>query len=310
MAEHLLGQRQAQRHQEDGPVDGMEADDVLADDVHVRRPVFGEQRVRIPVRVVAEAGDVVGQRVQPHIHDVLGIEPDGDTPGEGGARDAQVLQAGLQEVVDHLVLAREGQDERGVLLVILQQAVGILAHAEEVRLLLGGLHLPPAVGAFAVFELRGGPERLARGAVQPLVGALVDVPLLVQLAEDLLHLLLVVGVGGADELVVGNVHHVPDRADLVGDAVDELLGRLAGGGGLLLDLLAVLVRARLEAHVVALVALEPRDRVREDDLVGVADVRLARSVGDRRGDVIRFFVHASPPASPAARGEARLQFFA
>ena len=43
--EDPLGQRQVRRHQEGRPVDRVEADDVLADDVHVRRPV-------VPARVV------------------------------------------------------------------------------------------------------------------------------------------------------------------------------------------------------------------------------------------------------------------
>ena len=302
MTEHLFRQRQPQRHQKDGPIDGVEADDVFADDVHVGRPIFCKQRALLALRLVAEAGDVVGERVQPNVHDVAGIEVDGDAPGEGGARHAQILQAGLQEVVDHLVFAREGQDEVGVLVVVLHEAVCVLAHAEEVRLLLGGVHLSAAVGALAVFELRGRPKGLARGAVHPLVRPFIDIPLLVQLAEDGLHLRLVVGVGGADELVVGDVHQVPDALDLVCDAVDELFGRLAGGLGLFFDLLAVLVGARLKAHVVALVAAEARDGVRQHDLVGVADVRLARGVGDRRGDVIGSLFHASPPAPAAAGG--------
>ena len=40
MSEYLLGKRQIQAHQEGGPVDGMEADDVLADQVKVSRPVL------------------------------------------------------------------------------------------------------------------------------------------------------------------------------------------------------------------------------------------------------------------------------
>jgi len=181
-----------------------------------------------------------------------------------------------------------------VLFIVGEQPVRIFAHAEEVRLLLCGLYLPAAVGAFAVFELRRRPERFAGGAVHPLVGAFIDVALFVQLSEDLLHLLFVIFVGGADELVVGDVHQIPDAADLSRDAVDELFGGDAGCLRLLLDLLPVLVCARLEAHVEALVALKARDGVREHDLVGVADVRLARGIGDRRGDVIGGLLHFSP----------------
>jgi len=95
MPEHLFGEGEPQRHQEDGPVDGVETDDVFADDVHVGGPVFIEEGAAVPVRVVTEAGDVVGQRVQPDVDDVAGVEIDGDAPSEGGAGDAQILQPGL-----------------------------------------------------------------------------------------------------------------------------------------------------------------------------------------------------------------------
>ena len=90
--------RDAGRHQEGRPVDRVEAHDVLADDVQVGRPVAPEFRA---VGVgKADAGDVVGQRVDPDIHDVLGIAGHPDAPVEGGARDRQVLQPALHEARD------------------------------------------------------------------------------------------------------------------------------------------------------------------------------------------------------------------
>ena len=95
MAEHLLGQRLAQRHQEDRPVDGVEADDVLADQVHVRRPELLVMLVVVAVRVVAAEGDIVGQRVQPDVDHMARVKVHRHAPGERGAGHAQVLQAGL-----------------------------------------------------------------------------------------------------------------------------------------------------------------------------------------------------------------------
>ena len=54
----------------------------------------------------------------------------------------------------------------------------------------------------------------------------------------------------------------------------------------LLDLLAVLVGAGQEEHVVAVEPLEARDGVGRDHLIGVADMRHAVRIGDRGGDVI------------------------
>ena len=60
--------------------------------------------------------------------------------------------------------------------------------------------------------------------------------------------------------------------------------RFAFAGRRLLDLEAVLVGAGQEEHVVAVDALEARDRVRGDHLVGVADMRRPVRIGDRRRD--------------------------
>ena len=45
------------------------------------------------------------------------------------------------------------------------QAVGVLAHAQEICFLLRGLYLPATVRAFAIHKLRFRPEGFARRAV-------------------------------------------------------------------------------------------------------------------------------------------------
>ena len=79
----------------------------------------------------------------------------------------------------------------------------------------------------------------------------------------------------ADEEIVGRVHLVPDPSDLRGRLVDEFLRRHARLLCALLDLLSVLVRSCLEMNVVPHLALVSGDRVRQDDLICVSDVRLA-----------------------------------
>ena len=51
-----------------------------------------------------------------------------------------------------------------------------------------------------------------------------------------------------------------------------------------LHLLAVLVHAGDEQHVIAVEPLEARDRVGRDALIGMADMRRAIGVGNGRGD--------------------------
>ena len=177
-----------------------------------------------------------------------------------------------------------------MILIVLHQPVGVLAHAEEVSLFLCLGDLSAAVGTLAVHQLALRPEGLAGGAIETLVGALVDVALREQTVEYLLHFLHVVVVGGADEFVVGGIHQIPYPFDLARDVVHELLRGDARGGGFELHLFAVLVGARLQTDVVALRAPEPREEVRQHDLIGVADVGFARCVSYRRCDVI-FFCH-------------------
>ena len=81
VAENLLRKRLAERHQEDRPVDRMETDDILPDQVQVSRPVPAVF-VRGTVRVIAGEGDIVAQRVKPHINHVLRIKVHRDSPGK------------------------------------------------------------------------------------------------------------------------------------------------------------------------------------------------------------------------------------
>ena len=123
-----------------------------------------------------------------------------------------------------------------------------------------------------------------------LVLALVDIALLVELAEDLLHDLLVAFVRGADEVIVLDVHQFPELLGLGNDLVYELLGCYACFGSLFFDLLAVLVRAGEEVGVVAGHALEAGHGVGSHGGVGVADVHVAAGVVDGGRDV-KLFCH-------------------
>ena len=206
MAEHLLWQRQVESHQENGPVNGVETDDVLSDQVQIRRPVLLEEIAGFSVAVVSDSGDIVGQGVQPHVNHMLRVKVHRNSPLEGGTGHAEILQARKQEIVHHLVFPGNRLYKFRMLVDVVDQPIRVLTHTEEIRLFLGRLHLAAAVRALAVHQLGRGPEGLAGRAVQALVGSLVNVALLVKLLENLLYLLLVIIVRGADELVIGSVH--------------------------------------------------------------------------------------------------------
>src|SRR4029453_3126741 len=99
--------------------------------------------------------------------------------------------------------------ELGMLAVVLQQAVGVLGDAEEVVLLPDGVDRGPVDRALAVDQLLGAVELLAGHAVQALVAVQVDVALVVQLLPEVLDRHLVALLGGADEVVVGDVQLRP-----------------------------------------------------------------------------------------------------
>ena len=96
-----------------------------------------------------------------------------------------------------------------------------------------------------------------------------------------------VGVGGPDEPVEGDVELLLQPLEHVRVAPRELGGRNALGGGRLRHLQTVHVGAGEEPDVESVEPLEPRDRVGGDVFVGVPDVRGAVGIGDRGGDVVR-----------------------
>jgi hypothetical protein len=89
---------------------------------------------------------------------------------------------------------------------------------------------------------------------------------------------------GADETVEGNVQpliHLLEAPRVAGGEVDR---RQAFGLRGLNHLQAMLVGAGQEEHVLAVEPREARNRIGRDRLIGVADMRLAVRVRDRRGD--------------------------
>ena len=95
VTEHLLGQLLAHAHKENGPINGVETNDVLADQMQIRRPELLILFVVIAIRVIAAEGDIVAQGIQPHIGHMAGVKFHGNAPGKAGAGNAQILQTGL-----------------------------------------------------------------------------------------------------------------------------------------------------------------------------------------------------------------------
>ncbi len=272
MGEDRLGQRQAHGHEEGGPVDGVETEDVLTDDLKVRGPG------------VLSAREVVQQRIEPDIDHMLLIAWDGNAPLDARAADAEILQSTFHEAL-HLVEAEVGLYEVGMGRVEVQERLLILRKAEEVGLF---FELDELVGEALGLEFLGlslRDEGLVAHAVEALVSGLVDVAGIQQLLEPALHGLAVIRIRGADETVVGHAHARPQVRVVGDDLVRERFRRDAAGDCGLLHLLTVFVRAREEAHRLAHLAMEARERVRQHRRVDMPDVGPVVHIVDRRGDV-------------------------
>ena len=120
-AEHQLAlglpARARERLQHARPVDRVRLHDVLADQVLGVRPVPLEARIAR----TAERGDVVDERVEPHVRDVLGVERQRDAPLEPGPRaaDREILKR-LPEEPQDLVPVPLRPDQVGVALEVLE----------------------------------------------------------------------------------------------------------------------------------------------------------------------------------------------
>ncbi len=88
-------------------------------------------------------------------------------------RDTEILQAWQQEIVHHFVLAGDRLNKLGAVDVV-DEALGIFAHLEEVGFFLASMDLRPQ-SDISVYELAFREERFAVRTIEALIGALVDV---------------------------------------------------------------------------------------------------------------------------------------
>ena len=167
----------------------------------------------------------------------------------------------------------------------LEQAVAVPREAEEDVLLFLQLERRTVGGTLALHEVFLGVERLTGCAIPALVRGGIQVARRVDESDDLLDAHAVPRLGRADEIVVRDPElspEVPERRRVaVGDddRGDAFLLRD------LLDVLAVLVGAGQETHVLAREAEIAGERVRDDRGVEMPDVGPVIDVVDRGREV-------------------------
>ena len=291
MSEYLFRKRQIQCHQKDRPVNGMETDDILTDQMQICRPVFLELLAAVSVTVITDTGDVVGQCIQPYINDMFRIKIYRNAPFKGSTGYAQILQSRKKEVVHHLIFSGNRLDKFRMGVDMLDQTVCIFAHTEEISFFFCRLHFTSAVRTFAVHQLRLGKKRLARCTVHTFIMSLVNISLIVQFFEDLLYLFFVVCIRCTDKFIVRCVHQIPDSLDFCGNFIHKSLRCHTFFFCFQLNLLTVFIGSGLEEHIISLLSLKTGNAVCQHDLVSVSDMRFAGCIGNRSCHIKFLFIH-------------------
>mmetsp|Transcript_91559 Transcript_91559/g.203199 ORF Transcript_91559/g.203199 Transcript_91559/m.203199 type:complete len:395 (-) Transcript_91559:177-1361(-) len=297
MHDEALRERHASTHQHCRPDDRVEPDDVLPDDVHVRRPEAAKGFRWIDA---IDAANIVDQRIEPHIHHMRlpfhfllrALHP----PSEGAPADGKVPQLDGSQPLEDLSAILLRLYELLVLLDVLHNGGLVFRELEEKA------------------RLRHFLQRRTRARVLviPLLGLLVsnealltdEIPSLVTVEEDVAYSLALLPHRTSHHLMaIGRCAHVEVVRDVQSliqgfEAIAVAVADRERREALLLrlgrNLLPMLVRTRHEEDVLAPQAVMPCEAVSAERLVGVTDVRPTIAVVDRRGDII-------PPSRVAAR---------
>ena len=190
------------------------------------------------------------------------------------------------EEPENLVSACPGNDPFGVVLNVLDQALLIVTHAEEVVLLFHELD-----GAFAVRTEVLGPNLPLRpvsfflDAVPAAVHVVVDLSLGPEPLENRADDADVLRLGRPDEAIERDVQVFPGCLEGLRHLVGEFDRSHVPLGRGLLHLLAVLVGPRQKADLGAGLPIVPGQRVGEHGCIGVPKMGIARSVVDRGREI-------------------------
>ena len=211
MPEDATGQGQLRAHQESRPINSMKTHDIFPDDmgdIAALRPIMGEPF--LVVRIAA-AGQIIGERIHPHIHHMAVATRHLDAPVEAGARDAKVRQAALDKA-QHLVAAAFGLDEIRIFSIEAQQRLLIAGKAEEPafldipfhrRALRGELHAPFPFGQFLLIV-----KGLVADRIPAFIAVEIEVAIIRHRLPDRLAGLVMIGLRRADETIIGNIQPV------------------------------------------------------------------------------------------------------
>ena len=106
VAKYPFRQRQSRGEQHGGPIDGMEAEDVLADHVKLGWPAPGINQGQIRLFVWIQKGREVTQKgIEPHIKGMARVARDGNAPRQVNPGDGEIPEALGDEVFNFFFAA-------------------------------------------------------------------------------------------------------------------------------------------------------------------------------------------------------------
>ena len=106
---------------------------------------------------------------------------------------------------------------------IVNQAICILTHLKEICLFLCRVHWSPTIWTFAIHKLTLCKKGLAGCTIHSLISSLINIPLVVKLSKNLLHLLFMIFIGCSNKFIIGSVHQIPNFFNLPGNLIDMFL---------------------------------------------------------------------------------------
>ncbi len=236
-----LGQFHPHGLKHDRPVHRMGGEDVLPDQVTGRRPPGLEFRV---ITEIPHRADVIGQGIAPDISHKILIERQLNSPAQAalGPRHTQVIQF-LPQEPERLIAPEIWLDKFRIVLNVLDQPVLILAHPQEIVGLADPVHRPFAVRTGPVLKVFLHEKPLTGDTIPTVILGPVDLALLIQRLKQLLHHSLMPGLGGTDEIIVGDFELLPQVLKTNHRGIGMLLGRDSRFIRRLLNLLSMLIRA-------------------------------------------------------------------
>ena len=193
MRPDLFWQWETGGHQKCRPINGVEANDFLANEMEIGRPVSNLPIIRTP-----DSAKIRGQRIEPDVKNVWLLARNRNAPANRGTRDAEIAEAAFDET-ENFVAARLRLDELWALGVPIKKRFLKGRKFKEIVWLGDSFRGSAAIGT--VFTGLHVHVSIVVDAVLSGVVAGVDETVFAAQFEKPLHGVGVFQVGGADKLV-------------------------------------------------------------------------------------------------------------